>query len=214
LDYERWLGPAPAHPYCPARIHKNWRWVMDYGGGRIMDWTGHHLDIAHWGLGLDRTGPVAVEGTGVIPEKGSVWDAPPEYDCTATYEDGLEIRISSKYPMGAKWYGENGWIFVDRGTLEAESKSVLDEVIGEGEIHLYKSIDHFANFIECVKTRQETITPAEIAHRSASVGHLCNIALYTGRKIRWNPETEEIADDPGATAMLRPQYRAPWVLKG
>lgn len=212
LDYERWLGPAPEHPYCAARIHKNWRWVMDYGGGRIMDWVGHHLDIAHWGLGLDRTGPVLVEGTGTIPEKGSVWDAPPDYDCTATYADGLVIKISNKYPMGAKWYGELGWIYVDRGTLEAEPKSILDEKIGENEIHLYESRDHFVNFIECVKSRQETITPAEVAHRSASVGHLCNIAIYTGRKIRWNPETEEILDDAAATAMLSPKYREPWKL--
>lgn len=213
LDYDRWLGPAPMHPYCPARVHKNWRWVMAYGGGRIMDWTGHHLDIAHWGLGLDRTGPVLLEGTGVIPEPGGVWDAPPEYDCTATYEDGVVIRISDKYPMGAKWFGETGWIFVDRGTLEAEPKSVLKEVIGDNEIRLYQSRDHFGNFIECVKSRNETISPAEIAHRSASVGHLCNIALYTGRKIRWNPKTEEILDDPAATAMLSPTYREPWTLK-
>ncbi len=212
LDYERWLGPAPEHPYCPARLHKNWRWVMAYGGGRIMDWVGHHLDIAHWGLGLDRSGPISVEGTGVIPPAGSVWDAPTEYHCTAIYEGGLEIRISSKFPTGAKWYGEHGWIYVDRGKLEAEPRSILRESIGENEIHLYKCRDHFRNFIECVLSRKETITPAEVAHRSASVGHLCNIALYTGRKIRWNPETEQILDDAAASAMLLPAYRAPWKL--
>ncbi len=212
LEYDRWLGPAPEHPYCPARIHKNWRWVMAYGGGRIMDWVGHHLDIAHWGLGLDRTGPVSVEGTGVIPEPGGVWDAPTEYDCVATYEDGLQIRISSKFPGGAKWYGEHGWIYVDRGTLKAEPASLLNETIGDSEIHLYKSRNHYRNFIDCVKTRQETITPAEVAHRSATVGHLCNIALYTGRKIRWNPEKEQILNDSEAAAMLSPNYRAPWKL--
>jgi len=212
LDYDRWLGPAPEHPYCPARIHKNWRWVMAYGGGRIMDWVGHHLDIAHWGLGLDRTGPIAVEGTGVIPPSDGVWDAPPEYDCVATYEDGLQIHISSKFPGGAKWYGEHGWIHVDRGILEAEPKSILDEAIGENEIHLYTCRDHFRNFIDCVKTRKETIAPAEVAHRSASVGHLCNIALYTGRKIRWDSENEQILNDAAATDMLSPNYRAPWKL--
>ncbi|HNR31104.1 MAG TPA: Gfo/Idh/MocA family oxidoreductase [Candidatus Hydrogenedentes bacterium] len=212
LDYDKWLGPAPVSPYVPARIHKNWRWVMDYGGGRIMDWVGHHLDIAHWGLGLDHTGPVLVEGTGVIP-RGGVWDAPTDYDCACTYAGGLTIEISSRFPMGTKWFGEDGWLFVTRGQLTAEPASVLDEFIGDDEIRLYKSRNHIGNFIECVKSRETTITPAETAHRSASVGHLCDIAIYTGRRIRWNPETEEILDDPGASEMLAPRYRAPWVLK-
>jgi predicted dehydrogenase len=213
LDYDRWLGPAPFAPYCPMRIHKNWRWVLDYGGGRIMDWIGHHLDIAHWGLGFDHTGPVSVEGTGTIPEVG-VWDTPAEYDCTCTYADGTTIRISDKCAAGAKWFGEDGWLFAARGdTLEAEHPAVLKEVIGDDEIRLYKSTDHFRNFIDCVKSREETITPAEVSHRSASVGHLCNIAIFTGRKIHWDPDKEEIVgDDPVAKKMLEPNYRAPWTL--
>lgn len=212
LDYERWIGPAPISPYIPARIHKNWRWVMAYGGGRIMDWAGHHLDIAHWGLGLDRSGPIRVEGTGVIPQDG-VWDSPPDYDCLCTYESGLTIRISSQLRMGAKWFGDQGWIFVTREETLADPAAILDEVIGDNEIRLYKSTNHVANFIECIKTREETITPAETAHRSASVGHLCNIALYTGRTIHWNPKTEEIIGDPAAANMLSPKYREPWVLE-
>lgn len=213
LDYDRWLGPAPYAPYCPMRIHKNWRWVLDYGGGRIMDWVGHHVDIAHWGLGFDHTGPVTVEGTGAIPEVG-VWDTPAEYDCTCTYADGTVIHIHSDFPMGAKWYGEDGWLFVTRGKIEAEHPEVLNEVIGDDDIKLYKSDNHFRNFIDCVKSRQETITPAETAHRSASVGHLCNIAIFTGRKIQWDPATETIKDDVVATRMLSPSYRAPWTLAG
>jgi len=211
LDFDRWLGPAPKAPYCPARVHKNWRWVMAHGGGTLLDWVGHHLDIAHWGLGLDETGPVTVEGTGVIPS-GQLWDAPTDYDCTCTYADGLVIKISSKYPMGAKWIGDDGWLFVTRGETQADPVSLRTEKVGDGEVHLYHSDDHHGNFIECVKSRKETITPCEIAHRSASVGHLCNIAIYTGRKIRWDPEKEEIIGDPGAAAMLSPSYRPPWKL--
>ncbi|MCP4643052.1 MAG: Gfo/Idh/MocA family oxidoreductase [bacterium] len=212
LDYDRWLGPAPEAPYCPARVHKNWRWIMAYGGGRIMDWVGHHLDIAHWGMGLDHTGPVSVEGAGVIPTEG-LWNSPTDYDCTCTYEDGLVIKIGSKYPMGTKWVGDDGWIFVTRSVTEADPATVLDEQIGDDEIRLYHSRDHFKNFIDCVKSREETITPCEVAHRSASVGHLCNIAIYTGRKIQWNPKKERIAGDAEASKMLSPSYRAPWVLE-
>lgn len=213
LDYERWLGPAPEAPYCPARVHKNWRWVMDYGGGTIMDWVGHHLDIAHWGLGLDRTGPVVVEGTGVIPPATELWNSPTDYDCTCTYEGGLTIRISSQCAEGTKWIGDKGWVYVNRGKSETEPKELWNEVIGDNEIRLYNSRNHFANFIECVKSRKETITPCEVAHRSASVGHLCNIAIYAGRKIRWDAKKEMIIDDAAATEMLSPRYREPWKLK-
>lgn len=209
LDYDRWLGPAPQAPYCPARVHKNWRWIMNYGGGRIMDWVGHHLDIAHWGLGLDYAGPVLVEGAGVIPAQG-LWDSPTDYDCTCTYEDGLVIKISSKFEMGTKWVGDDGWLFVTRGETTAEKPEILKEKLGENETRLYFSDSHFDNFIDCVKSRKETITPCEVAHRSASVGHLCDIAIYTGRKIRWNPKKETILDDDEATEMLYPVYRAPW----
>jgi len=209
LDFDRWLGPAAKAPYCPARVHKNWRWVMAHGGGTLMDWVGHHLDIAHWALDLDNTGPVAVEGTGVIP-KGQLWDSPTEYDCTCTYADGLVIRISDKCGFGTKWIGDKGWIFVTRGETQSEPVSIRREKIGENEIHLYHSDDHYANFIECVKSRKDTITPCETAHRSASVGHLCNIAMYTGRKIKWDPVKEEIIGDAAASEMLYPKYRAPW----
>ncbi len=97
--------------------------------------------------------------------------------------------------------------------LEAEKPAVLDEVIGDDEIQLYKSRNHFRDFIDCVKSREETITPAEVAHRSASVGHLCNIAILTGRKLQWDPEREEIIGDDTAAKMLQPNYRAPWTLR-
>jgi predicted dehydrogenase len=105
---------------------------MDYGGGQIMDWTGHHVDIAHWGLGLDYSGPETVEGTGVIPTQG-LWNSPTDYDCTCTYKDGLVIKINSKFPMGTKWVGDKGWLFVTRGETQSEPKSIRREKIRENE---------------------------------------------------------------------------------
>jgi predicted dehydrogenase len=209
LDFDRWLGPAPESPYCPARVHKNWRWVKDHGGGTLMDWIGHHGDIAHWGLGFDYTGPVEVEGKGVYPED-TIWDSATEYDCWATYANGVKMHISSEFPSSTRWIGEEGSIFVSRGSLRADRESILDEVIGENETHLYKSEDHHGDFISCVKSRKLTSTPIEVAHRSASVGHLCDIAMETGRKIRWNPETEEIGGDAGASELLGEKFRSPW----
>lgn len=212
LDYDRWLGPAEVAPYCAARVHKNWRWIMAYGGGRIMDWCGHHCDIAHWGLGFDRTGPVSAEGTGIIPDPHALWDAPTEYDVDCTYANGTVMNVSSKHHGGTKWIGDEGWIYVNRGKTEASNPSLLEHKISDNETWLYKSTNHISNFLDCIRTRTETITPAEVAHRSASVGHLCNAAIYTGRKVNWDPELETVIDDDEASAMMFPTYRKPWTL--
>jgi predicted dehydrogenase len=210
LDYDMWIGPAPWEPYCPARVHKSWRWHMDYGGGMLMDWIGHHGDIAHWGLGLDNTGPVEIEATGDHPD--GLWNTPKEFDATCKYADGVIIRIGSQIRGGTKWIGDKGWVFTQRGEIEAEPKSLLNEVIGPEEVRLYKSTDHQQNFLDCMKSRQETITPAETAHRSASVGHLCMISIKLGRKLKWDPEKEEFPGDPDAQRLLGNAYRGPWEL--
>ena len=211
LDYDRWIGPAAWAPYCPARVHKNWRWHLDYGGGRLMDWVGHHVDIAHWGLGFDRTGPVEIEGTGVRPATG-LWNTHTDYDVMCKYANGITMKVSSKIDKGTKWIGDDGWVYVTRGRLEASDPEILKEKIGAGDVHLYKSNDHMDNFVECIKSRKETIAPAEIAHRSASVGHLCLIAIETGRKLKWNPDSEEFINDAGASRLLSEPKRSPWRL--
>ena len=216
LDWNFWLGPAPWRPYCKFSgnaPHWDWRWIMDYSGGQLTDWAGHHIDIAQWGLGFERTGPVRIEGRGQYPEDG-IYDVPMTYRFTCTYASGLEMTVANNQQLaqGARWYGENGWIHVSRGGLSAEPARILDEVIGPNEIHLYRSNDHYGNFLECLKTGKETVAPAEIGHRSISVGLLGEIAMLTGRAIRWNPDTEEIIDDPGASALLGRPYREPWTL--
>jgi hypothetical protein len=114
--------------------------------------------------------------------------------------------------MGTKWIGEKGWIHVTRGGQSSSPDEIFSQKIGPGEIRLKKTVDHQRDFLDCVKTRQTTVTPAEIAHRSISVGLLGEIAMLTGRKINWDPVKEEIIGDPGASAMLGREYRAPWTL--
>ena len=212
VDWDFWLGPAPWVPYRGV-MHWNWRWIMDYSGGQLTDWAGHHVDIAHWGLGLDRAGPVEIEGKGVYPKDG-LYDAPTQYKFTCKYANGLTMIVANdrQQPkgMGAMWYGEKGWIHVNRGGLNAEPKSVLDEVIGPDEIKLYESRDHTQNFLDCVKSRKETITPVEIAHRSISVGLLGEIAMLTGEKLKWDPEKEVFLNSDKANRLLSRPMRAPW----
>ena len=219
LDWDFWLGPAPYTDYVPARVHWNWRWNLEYGGGQMMDWVGHHVDIAHWGLGLDYTGPIEVDGVGEFPETG-MWNAASRYRVNTKYANGITMTIAGGHDdirMGTKWIGEDGWVWVSRGGIDAEPKSLLREVFGADEIHLFRAGardigGHTRNFLDCVKTRATTLAPAEVAHRSASPGHLGQIAMLLGRKLRFDPDTEEIIGDPTASRMLGNALRSPWHL--
>jgi predicted dehydrogenase len=222
VDWNFWLGPAPKRPYQGFGPHWNWRWIMDYSGGQLTDWCGHHVDIAHWGLGLDRIGPFEIEGRGVYPDSG-LYDVPVRYQISAKYADGagintakggatISISDTSVHTMGCKWIGENGWVYVTRGGIDAHPKSLLREQIGASGVQLYKSDNHYRNFIDCVLDRRDTICPAEVGHRSISAGLLGEIAMLSGRKLRWNPDKEEFVGDDGANAMLGRAYREPWIL--
>ena len=138
VDWDMWLGPAPEVPFRGV-LHFNWRWIMDYSGGQLTDWAGHHIDIAHWGLGLDSTGPVSIEGKG-RPNRDGIYNVPVEYDFNCVYADGLLIRVANqsklKNGMGTMWKGTNGWIHVTRGGLKASDENILKEKIGRNETPL------------------------------------------------------------------------------
>ena len=210
VDWDFWLGPAPWVPYRGI-MHWNWRWMMDYSGGQLTDWAGHHIDIAHWGLDLERTGPVEIEGKGEYPKDG-IYDVPMTYKFTCKYANGIVMTVANnkQIPQGTKWTGDKGWVYVKRGKLDADPKSVLDEVIGPNEIHLYESRDHKQNFLDCVKNRKETIAPAEVGHRSISVGLLGEIAMLTEEKLKWDPDKELFINNECANRYLSRPMRSPW----
>ena len=120
--------------------------------------------------------------------------------------------VAGEFTRGVRFEGSDGWIFASVKGIEAEPKSVLDTVIGPGEIRLYESNDHKANFLDCISTRKKTISPAEIAQRSVSVGHLGVIAITLGRKLKWDPAKEQFINDPEANRMLSRPMRSPWHL--
>ena len=216
LDWDFWLGPAQYRPYMEfgkRGVHWDWRWVSDYSGGQLTDWAGHHIDIAHWGLGLERTGPVEIYGSGQFPEDG-IYDVAMTYKFHCRYANGLEMTVANnkQIPQGATWYGEKGKIYVRRGRLEADPAEVLNETIGPDEIRLYESRDHIGNFVECVKSREETVAPIEIGLRSISVGLLGEIAMLTGQKLQWDPQNERFLNSDAANRMLRRPMRGPWHL--
>jgi predicted dehydrogenase len=215
LNWDMWLGPALKVPFRGVS-HWDWRWILDYSGGQLTDWSGHHIDIANWGADLEKTGPVEISGTGVYPAEG-IYNAPFEYDFLCKYANGIEMRVAnaSRLPlgMGTTWYGDLGWIHVDRGNkLTASDPKLLEGEIGESEIHLYKSDNHYQNFIDCVRSGKPTIASVDVAFRAISVGLLGEIAMTTGQKIQWDPEKEEIIGNPAASRLLSRPYRKPWTL--
>src|SRR5262249_3035863 len=136
-----------------------------------------------------------------------------EFSFEAVYELGVTMVISNKERMGVTFQGTAGKIYVNRGRLEADPKSLLDSQIGPDGVHLYASDNHFRNFIDCVISRQPTAAPIEVAHRSITICHLGNIAMRLAREeLRWDPRTEQIIGDDEAAKMLSRPYRAPWTL--
>jgi predicted dehydrogenase len=215
FDYDFWLGPAPLAPYCPARCHVNFRWVLDYSGGQLTDWGGHHPDCAQWGMGTERTGPIEIRAARGSFPPDPVWDTATDYYFEAIYRNGVKMIVSNRVRGGVTWKGTEGTVWANRGRHDAEPKSILSSEIGPDEIHLYQSDNHFRNFIDCVLSRKEPIAPAEVAHRSITICHLGNIAMRLGiDSLKWDPDKEEIVDDPIASRMLSRPYRGPWSLGG
>jgi predicted dehydrogenase len=216
LDYETWIGPSKMEPYIQARVHKNWRWNYNTGGGQLLDWIGHHCDIAHWGLNFDRSGPLEIEGHGDFPAADAVWNTCTKYRIELKYPEDITMTIAGGYDeikSGVKWIGTDGWVWVDREGFAASNpewkkyKNLPDDL---AKVKLYVSNNHQRNFIDCVKSRQPTITPVETAHHSAIPGHLGLISMLTGRKLRWSVADEKILDDAEASKLLTRDYRTPY----
>jgi len=211
LDYDMWLGPTPWVPYTERRCHFWWRFIFNYGGGEMTDRGAHIIDIGQLGNGTDHTGPVELRAEGEAPKSG-LYDAYMKYDFECTYANGVKMIGASVDPRGLKFIGSNGWIFIHihGGRLEAEPASLLQETLRPEEIHLGRSPGHHRNFLDAVKTRNQPMASVEIGHRTATICHLLNIAMLTKSPIRWDPEKEEILNNPEAQRLLARSTRSPW----
>ncbi|HEX2973807.1 MAG TPA: Gfo/Idh/MocA family oxidoreductase [Tepidisphaeraceae bacterium] len=211
LDYEMWLGPAPWEPYTEGRVHYFFRFILDYSGGQVTNFGAHDLDIAQWALGMDHSGPVEVDGSrGEFPTEG-LYNAATKVDFECTYANGVKVSCKTS-GSGVRFVGTEGWLYVNRGTLQASQPSLLTSVIGPSEVHLYNSRDHWDNFLECMRTRQQPICNAEVGHRSATVCHLGNIAMQLKRTVKWDPAKERFVNDVEADRMIDRAKRSPWQL--
>jgi len=216
LDYQAWLGPAPDAPYTEHRVHPlngygrpGWLQTSPYCHGMITGWGSHMYDIAQWGMGTDvDSGPIEINAKGDYPDRG-LFDVHVGYKAEARYANGITLSSSNGKP-GVKFIGSDGWLYVKRGGFDAHDRNVLREKIGEDGIQLYRSRGHMDNFLECMRTRKDTICPVEVGHRSNTVCLLHHISMKLGRKLKWDPKKEAVISDKEAEAMLDYPHRKGW----
>lgn len=215
LDYDFWLGPAPDRPYNAKRVHYNFRFFRDYSGGQMTNWGAHHLDIAHWGIGADESGPLEVTAEVATFHPENYHEVTETCRLVYKYPDDVTVIVGQKQkdiPDGTTFIGSKGRIYVNRGKLTAEPEELLQTKFKSSDERLYVSNDHHRNFLDCVKSRQRPICDVEIGHRTAIACHLGNIAAYTGKKVVWDAANEKIIGDAELAAQVERPYRSPWKL--
>ncbi len=224
LNWDLWLGQAPKVPYTKERCHFTFRWWYEYAGGKMADIGAHQLDLAQWGMGMQHSGPVELEGTATFPEVENGYNVATSFEVRMKYADGVELITGDGVPGGVRYEGELGWIHGRRGEINGQPFDLLqDDPIPREAYQLYAHDDlnlplrtgkdgqqdlHAANFFHCVRTRQTPISDILSQNCAANVCHIANIAQHLGRKLRWDPENEVFLDDDQANSLLsRPQRK-------
>jgi hypothetical protein len=226
LNFDLWCGPSPVRPYTVDRCTSYGAYhIYDYALGFIAGWGAHPLDIAQWGLNMDHSGPVYYEGAGSVPTYG-LCDTTESWDIHCYYENGVAMRFMdwrvaqpavTKYlprwnDHGTTFFGSEGWVSVDRRGVQVSKDSLKDVKFSEKDTRLYESDHHQKNFVDCVKSRKQAISPLEAAIRSDTISHLSDIVVRRKRPVRWDPKREMILGDETASRMLNRPMRPKWAV--
>jgi myo-inositol 2-dehydrogenase/D-chiro-inositol 1-dehydrogenase len=207
FDYERWQGPAPRAPYTLNRVHPiksygrpGWMRHLYYCDGMITNWGTHLCNGAMWATDTERTGPVAIEGKGTYPSPDSFWNVLLKFDIKYEFADGLEWTYRTETPYFVI-EGEDGWVKAGFRELDAHPKSLLT-LTPKADDEKFRFKSEKQDFIDCVRSREETLEPAEVGHRVTSLGHLGHIAIQLGERLQFDPEKEVFEGNDAANAML------------
>ena len=235
LNYDMWLGSTPVVPYTEKRVHPQtgydrpgWLRCEQFGAGMITGWGAHHIDSAHWGMDTEYTGPIEIRGSAEFPTSG-LWDVHGPFRTEALYASGVRMILSGDFPNGIRFEGTHGWIFVSRGdetvtasdpvaklndskALDASDPKIIKSTIEPDEIHLYESQDHHGNWLECIRSRRQTIAPVEVAHRACSACLLHHLAMKLKRTLSWDPSRERFKNDDEANGLLSRPMRPPYTV--
>lgn len=239
LNYDMWLGCTPKAPYTVDRVHPQadnvkdrygprpgWLRMEEYCLGMITGWGSHHVDIAHWGMNTELTGPIAIEAKAEFPKSG-LWNVHGPYHIEMDYANGVKMIIDHTFPNGIRFEGSDGWIFVTRGaervtasdpipsgkaakSLQASNPDIFKTPLGKDDVRLHESPngDHHLDWITSIQTRKPAVTSAEQAHRSTSACITGWIGMKLGRKLKWDPVKEKFEGDDAANDMLSRPERA------
>lgn len=210
LDWAKWLGPnapvafnAELAPPVSKDVYPNWRNYREFGGGMVTDWGAHMFDIVQWALGMDNSGPVEVTAP----------DGKEHPFLTYRYANGITMTHEKwDWNNAIHFQGSKGELKVQRGKLQTTPASLKDKGIGENEKHVYKSEDHYKDFLSAMRLRSKPICDVETGHRTASVCNIGNIAYRLNRKLKWDPVAETFQNDPEANALLGRPMLNEWAI--
>jgi predicted dehydrogenase len=205
LDWDLWLGPAPFRPYnailAPPISFDGfpaWRDYIDYSGGGMTDWGAHHFDIAQWGLGMDDSGPVEI-----IPPDGKEF----KY---LTYRYATGTLLTGDFEDNLiQFTGTKGTVTVNREYLKTYPENLVNVRISPQEIHLYRSANHYSDWLDAIRHRTIPITDAQVGCRSVTVCHLGNIAVQLNKRVQWDPVLQQFSDAEAQRLVTR-AMRSPW----
>ena len=233
LDWDRWLGPAPLAKYnsalAPRGVHGHypaWREYSEYGGGGMTDFGAHHLDIAHWGLGMDGSGPV-----GAMPPPGAreafAAKKPGELrGCELAYAGGVTVKQVHGY--GVEFFGSDGDVKVDRGrfeltlggktvakksgdadrvSVESQYMKAEKDLLAGAKVRLHRSTNHLSDFLDSVRTRRQPVASETAGGSTAIACHLMAIACRTAQAFTWDPVKRQFAGGNMDVKELSREYR-------
>ncbi|MEZ0540487.1 Gfo/Idh/MocA family protein [Fibrella arboris] len=211
LDWDTWLGPntpvvfnSELAPPLSKDVFPNWRNYREFGGGMVTDWGAHMFDIVQWALDMDNSGPVEV----IAP------DGKEHPFLTYKYDNGITMTHEKwDWSNAIHFIGSEGEIRVQRRKLETTPASLATKVIGETQKHVYKSDNHYKDFLDAMRTRNKPICDVEVGHRTASVCNIGNIAYRLNRSLHWNPKKEQFKNDADANALLGRPMNNEWGIK-
>ncbi|MEN8115511.1 MAG: Gfo/Idh/MocA family oxidoreductase [Bacteroidota bacterium] len=233
LNFDMWMGSTPEVEYKEKMVHPQdgysrpgWLRHRNYGAGMITGWGQHHYDSAAWGMNTEHTGPVSVEAIAEFPKSGD-WNVHGDFMVKHEYENGITVLTSGGFTNGVKYIGEDGWIFVSRGSytastsdpvakeksskaLNASDPNILEEKIGDDETKLYVSKEHHGDWLNSIKTRKQPICTIEVGHRACSICLISDIAMQIPGDLKWDPATERFKNNDFANSMLSRPQRYPY----
>ena len=234
LDYEHWLGSAPAQPYMEHRVHPQnslegrpgWITTEDFGLGMITNWGAHHVDIAHWAMGQELGGPLTIDAQAEFMQHDA-WTVHTTYHVEMLYPKKVRLILDNQFETGIRFEGDEGWIFCTRSEekvtasdpstpagraallpLRASDPQMLSPLAGSA-VRWMPSRTHYGNWLQSIAANRQPIAPIQQSVRSLEACAAAWIGMKLKRKLTWDAATEMFVGDAAANALRGRKARKP-----